>query len=41
MLDEDAVKNWPQNCRASIGKVLVKWFYDIPKKKRVVDGQWH
>lgn len=24
MLDENAIKSWPQNCKASIGKVLVK-----------------
>ena len=38
LLSNNWKKNWPQNCRASIGKVLVKWFYDIPKEKRVVDG---
>ena len=38
VLDEDAIKSWPQNCKASIGKVLVKWFHNIPQKKRVVDG---
>lgn len=38
MLDEDSINSWPQNCKASIGKVLARWFGSILKKKRSVDG---